>query len=126
MTITEERPAATSSTMKHFISIAQTSQDELRHTLEVSKRLKKQLKETGKNDPILAGKTLSMVFEKPSLRTKVSFGGAMTQLGGAGMYSSREEVGLGAREPVKDVARVLASMCDGIMARTFSHEHVKE
>jgi len=126
MTITQERPAATSSTMKHFISIAQTSHDELRHTLDVAKRLKQQLKETGKNDPILAGKTLAMVFEKPSLRTKVSFGVAMTQLGGAGMYLSREEVGLGAREPVKDVARVLSGMCDGIMARTFSHDHMKQ
>ena len=126
MTITPDHPVTTRSTMKHFISIAQTSHDELRHTLDVSKRLKKQLKETGKNDPILASKTLAMIFEKPSLRTKVSFAVAMTQLGGTGMYLSREEVGLGQREPVKDAARVLASMCDGIMARTFSHDHMKE
>lgn len=112
--------------MKHFISIAQTTYEELRHTLDVAKRLKKQLKETGRNDPILAGKTLAMIFEKPSLRTKVSFAVAMTQLGGAGLYLTREEVGLGVREAIKDVSRVLSGMCDGIMARTFSHDHLKE
>src|SRR5690349_2913679 len=112
--------------MKHFIAIAATPTEELRHTLDVSKQLKKQLKETGRNDPVLAGKTLAMIFEKPSLRTRVSFSVAMTHLGGLGLVLSREEVGLGSREPAKDIARVLSGMCDGIMARTFSHEHVKE
>ncbi len=112
--------------MKHFISIAQTSLDELRHTLDVSKRLKKQLKETGRNDSILAGKTLAMIFEKPSLRTRVSFEVAMNQLGGAGLSLAHAEVGLGEREPVKDAARVLSGMCDGIMARLFKHQNMKE
>ena len=110
--------------MKHFISIADYSRPELRHLLDVSLRLKKQLRETGRNDPLLAGKTLAMVFEKPSLRTRVSFAVAMTQLGGSGLLLRHEEVGLGIREPVQDVARVLSSMCDGIMARTFEHEKV--
>src|SRR5215471_13967491 len=110
--------------MNHFISIAETSQSDLRHTLDVAARLKKQLKTTGKNDPILANKTLAMVFEKPSLRTRVSFAVAMTQLGGNGLLLRDEEVGLGKREPVQDVARVLSSMCDGIMARTFEHEKI--
>jgi ornithine carbamoyltransferase len=110
--------------MKHFISIAQHSHDELQHTLEVAHRLKKQLKTTGQNDPILTNKTLAMIFEKPSLRTRVSFAVAMTQLGGNGLLLRDEEVGLGKREPVQDVARVLAGMCDGIMARTFEHEKV--
>ena len=112
--------------MKHFIAIAATPTEELRHVLDVSKRLKQQLKETGRNDPILERKTLAMIFEKPSLRTRVSFSVAMTQLGGLGLVLSRDEVGLGSREPAKDIARVLSGMCDGIMARTFSHEHVKE
>lgn len=112
--------------MTHFVSIAAHSTDWLRHALDVSRRLKKQLADTGRNDPILAGKSLAMIFEKPSLRTRVSFSVAMTQLGGAGVLLSRDEVGLGVREPVKDVARVLSGMVDGIMARTFSHEHVKE
>ena len=65
-----------------------------------------------------------MIFEKPSLRTRVSFAVAMTHLGGHGLVLRQEEVGLGTREPVQDVARVLAGMCDGIMARTFEHEKV--
>jgi ornithine carbamoyltransferase len=108
--------------MPHFISIADHSTEELKHLLDVAGRLKKQLKETGRNDPVLAGKTLAMVFEKPSLRTRVSFAVAMTQLGGNGLLLRQEEVGLGSREPVEDVARVLSGMCDGIMARTFEHE----
>jgi ornithine carbamoyltransferase len=110
--------------MPHFISIADHSTEELIHLLDVAGRLKKQLKETGRNDPILAGKTLAMVFEKPSLRTRVSFAVAMTQLGGYGLLLRQEEVGLGSREPVEDVARILSGMCDGIMARTFEHEKV--
>jgi ornithine carbamoyltransferase len=109
---------------RHFISIAQHSTQELQHILEVASRLKAQLKSTGRNDPLLAGKTLAMIFEKPSLRTRASFSVAMTQLGGAGLLLRDEEVGLGRREAVQDVARVLAGMCDGIMARTFSHENV--
>src|SRR5438552_14932132 len=112
--------------MKHFISIAQTSLDDLRNTLNVAKRLKKQLKSTGRNDPLLAGKTLAMVFEKPSLRTRVSFAVAMTQLGGNGLLLRDEEVGLDKREPTPDVARVLSGMCDGIMARTFEHWKVEK
>ncbi len=67
---------------------------------------------------------LAMIFEKPSLRTRVSFAVAMTHLGGASMLLRQEEVGLGVREPVQDVARVLSSMCDGIMARTFEHQKI--
>jgi len=108
--------------MKHFVSIASCSVAEIEHLLDVSARLKKQLRDTGRNDPILAGKTLAMIFEKPSLRTHVAFGVAMTQLSGSGMILRDDEVGLGRREPVKDVARVLSGMCDGIMARTFEHQ----
>ena len=112
--------------MNHFISLAQTSADDLRHTLDVARQLKEQLKEIGRNESVLAGKTLAMIFEKPSLRTRVSFAVAMTQLGGNGLLLSRDEVGLGTREPVKDVARVLSGMCDGIMARTFEHQKIKD
>lgn len=112
--------------MTHFITLAEISPEDLRHLLDVSLRLKKQLKTTGRNDPLLAGKTLAMIFEKPSLRTRVSFAVAMTQLGGNGLLLRDEEVGLGKREPVQDVARVLSGMCDGIMARTFEHEKITE
>jgi ornithine carbamoyltransferase len=110
--------------MNHFISIAETPTEELRHVLDVSYRLKKQLKTTGRNDPILTGKTLAMIFEKPSLRTRVSFAVAIEQLGGNGLLLRDEEVGLDKREATEDVARVISSMCDGIMARTFEHEKV--
>jgi ornithine carbamoyltransferase len=110
--------------MKHFITVAETSPEDLRHMLDVSRKLKKQYKTIGKNDHVLAGKTLAMVFEKPSLRTRVSFAVAMEHLGGNGLLLKDDEVGLGRREAVQDVARVLAGMCDGIMARTFEHEKV--
>jgi ornithine carbamoyltransferase len=111
--------------MKHFISIADHTTQELRHLLDVARRLKKQHKETGRNDPIFAGKTLAMIFEKPSLRTRVSFAVAMAHLGGEGLILRDEEVGLDVREPVQDVARVLSGMCDGIMARTFQHDKIE-
>src|SRR5947209_19790933 len=110
--------------MTHFLAISDHSTDQLRHVMDVALRLKRQLKTTGRNDPVLAGKTLAMIFEKPSLRTRVSFAVGMTQLGGSGLLLRQEEVGLDTREPLKDVARVLSSMCDGIMARTFEHGKV--
>jgi ornithine carbamoyltransferase len=108
--------------MRHFIALSEYSPADLRHLLDVSARLKKQLKTTGKNDQLLANKTLAMIFEKPSLRTRVSFAVAMTQLGGNGLLIRGDEVGLGVREPAQDIARVVSSMCAGIMARTFEHE----
>ncbi len=112
--------------MKHFLSVAEHSSEALRHMLDVSAELKAQLKKTGRNDELLKNKTLAMIFEKPSLRTRVSFAVAMTQLGGNGLLLRDEEVGLDKREPTKDVARVLSGMCDGIMARTFEHHKVVE
>lgn len=112
--------------MQHFVSIAEHSPDVLRHVLDVAKRLKKQLKDTGRNDSILVGKTAALIFEKPSLRTRVSFTQAMNQCGGQAITLTNEEIGLGKREPVKDVARVLSGMCDAIVARTFEHEKVIE
>src|SRR3954466_16008239 len=114
------------SIMKHFTAVADCSTAELRHMLDVSYRLKQQLKQAGRNDPILAGKTLALIFEKPSLRKRVSFSVAMTHLGGSGLILRDEEVGLGKREPVQDVARVLSGMVDGIMARTFEPEKVTQ
>jgi len=108
----------------HFIAIADHSTAELTALLDEAARLKEELGRTGRNEPLLAAKTLAMIFEKPSLRTRVSFAVAMTQLGGTGLVLRQEEVGLGTREPIEDVARVLSSMCDGIMARTFKHESV--
>ena len=74
----------------------------------------------------LAGKSVALLFEKPSLRTKVSFQVAVEQLGGYSLYMGGEEVGLGSREPVSDVARVLSGYVDCIVARVFRHEHLVE
>jgi ornithine carbamoyltransferase len=110
--------------MKHFIAISDHSTADLRHLLDVARKLKGQYLEIGRNEHILADQTLALIFEKPSLRTRVSFTTAMTHLGGSSMYLRQEEVGLETREPVKDVARVISGMCDGIMARTFEHDKV--
>lgn len=110
--------------MTHFIALADWTPDALRHALFTAARLKKQHKTTGRNDQLLSGKTLAMVFEKPSLRTRVSFAAATAHLGGTPIVITGAEVGLGSREPVQDVARVLSSMCDGIMARVFEHEKI--
>lgn len=112
--------------MEHFIALTDFSTDQLRHMLDVARRLKKQLRETGRNDLILAGKVLAMIFEKPSLRTRVSFAAGMSQLGGSALMLRGEEMGWGHREEIRDVARVISSMCDGIMARTFEHEKITE
>ncbi len=74
----------------------------------------------------LHGKTLAMYFEKPSLRTRLSFEVAMAHLAGTAIYLTDREIGLGKREPIKDVARVVSGMCDGFVARTFSHESIEE
>jgi len=112
--------------MNHFITITDTGAEDLRYFLDVAKRLKHEYKTRGRNEAMLAGKTLALVFEKPSLRTRVSFSVAMHHLGGNALLLRQEEVGLNTREPVQDVARVLASMCDGIMARTFEHATVTD
>lgn len=108
---------------KDFIAIADFTPDELQSMLDLAITLKKELK-TGGNKPILKGKALGMIFQKPSLRTRVSFDMAMRQLGGDALYLSPNEVGLGQRESIADVARVLSGYIDAIMARVFDHEHV--
>lgn len=111
--------------MKHFLSIADLSPEEILHILDLSAKLKEEWKKGG-NKPILAGKTLGMIFQKPSLRTRVSFEMAMRHLGGHAIYLSPDEIQLGKRESVADVARVLSRYVDAIMARVFSHKDLEE
>ena len=112
--------------MKDFLSVSSCGVDELLELLDLSDKLKK-LYQKGKQDKCLAGRTLVMLFEKPSLRTRMSFQIAMTQLGGNAIYVKPEDVGgIGKREPIKDMARVLSRYAEGIMARTFAHETVIE
>jgi ornithine carbamoyltransferase len=111
--------------MEHFLSIADWSPGDLQGLLDAALKLKQSWL-AGGNRPVLQGKTLAMLFQKPSLRTRVSFDMAMRHLGGDALYLSPQEVGLGGRESVADVARVLSRYVDGIMARVFAHDHVLE
>ena len=112
--------------MKNFLSINECSAEQLKELLDGSRELKKLYKGGGR-DLCLCGKSLAMLFEKPSLRTRMSFQVAMTDLGGNAIYVKPEDIGgIGNREPVKDMARVLSRYVDGIMARTFEHSTVTE
>jgi len=111
--------------INNFINIADFSPGQLAGLLDRA-IADKALFEAGTLPATLAGKTLAMIFEKPSLRTRVSFEVAMTHLGGHAIYLAPADIGLDTREPVQDVARVLGRMCDGVMARTFSHEVMEE
>lgn len=106
---------------RNIISIADLTASELERVLATALALK----DAGRR-PLLRGQTLALVFEKPSLRTRVSFDVAMRHLGGDCLYLSPPEVGLGDREPPADVARVLSRYVDCIAARTFSTETVQE
>ncbi|MBI1885614.1 MAG: ornithine carbamoyltransferase [Chloroflexi bacterium] len=106
---------------RDLISISDLTPDELQGVIKTALRFK----DSGRS-ALLEGKVLALLFEKPSLRTRVSFDVAMRQLGGHCLYLSPEEVGLGRREPVADAARVLSRYVDCIAARTFAHETVEE
>ncbi|MAE62541.1 MAG: ornithine carbamoyltransferase [Planctomycetaceae bacterium] len=108
--------------MKHFISIAEHDADRLRHVLHVGRTLRGDRDAGRSNESALAGQTLAMLFEKPSLRTRVSFAQAMNELGGHALSLQQGEVGLGERETPADVARVLSGMVHGIAARVFEHD----
>ena len=112
--------------MKDFISINNSSTEQLKELIDESTKLKK-LYKAGGRDLCLSGKNLVMLFEKPSLRTRMSFQIAMTDLGGSPIYVKPEDIGgMGKREPIKDMARVLSRYAHGIMARTFEHSTVIE
>ena len=112
--------------MRNFLCINDCSAGQLVELLDESRELKK-LYKAGGRDLCLSGKTLAMLFEKPSLRTRMSFEVAMTSLGGSSIYIKPEDIGgVGKREPVKDMARVLSRYVEGIMARTFEHSTVTE
>ncbi len=106
---------------RHVLSSTDLTPAETRRILELAARLK-----GGEQRQPLAGKTVALLFEKPSLRTRVSFEVAARQLGGESLFLGPEEVGLGRREPVADVARVLSRMVDAIVVRTFAQETLEE
>jgi ornithine carbamoyltransferase len=112
--------------MRDFLSIKDCSIDKLEELLELSSELK-ELDKANKLKRTLEGKILAMLFEKASLRTRISFEVAMADLGGVALYLKPEDIGvIGKREPAKDMARVLTRYVHGIMARTFAHETLLE
>ena len=110
---------------KDMLSIHDLSVDEVQEILSFAKELKA-MQKAGVEHHILEGKTLGMIFEKSSTRTRVSFETGMYQLGGQALFLSNRDLQLGRGEPIKDTARVLSRYLDGIMIRTFGHDTVLE
>ena len=110
---------------KHFLSIADLTKQEIEELLDLAIELKAKQK---KHQPhrLLEGQTLAMVFQKPSARTRISFEVGMFQLGGHALYLAPADIGVGTREAVKDIGRVLSRYNDGIMARLFGHQDIIE
>lgn len=109
--------------MKHFINLNDTTEEQILGLLDAADGLKAMVK-AGTPHPLLAGKTLAMIFSKSSTRTRVSFEVGMYQLGGHALYLNASDIQMGRGEPVSDTAMVLSRMVDGIMIRTFSHQDV--
>lgn len=109
---------------RDFVSMDDLSPEEVLHVLDTAADLKRRSK-AGDRPPLLAGRVLAMIFEKPSLRTRVTFETGMWELGGHAIYLAPQDINLGARESVPDVARNLDRWVGGIMARTFAHRSVQ-
>ena len=110
---------------RDFLDMSSLSIEELNGLLALAARLKAELK-SGIEHPYLRGRTLAMIFQKPSLRTRITFETGMAQLGGHAIYLAPNDIGIGERETVKDVARNLSRVVDLIMIRTFAHANCVE
>lgn len=110
--------------MKHFLKLLDCTKEEILELLDLADQLKQYVKE-GKEHHFLKGKTLGMIFEKSSTRTRVSFETGMYQLGGHALFISSKDSQIGRGEPTQDTARVLSRMLDGIMIRTFEQKEVE-
>jgi ornithine carbamoyltransferase len=111
--------------MKHLLKLMDLSAQEITDILNLADQLKYE-KKNGIAHPLLAGKTLGMIFQKASTRTRVSFETGMYQLGGMALFLSNRDLQIGRGEPVQDTARVLSRYLDGIMIRTFAQSEVED
>lgn len=111
---------------RDLVTIADWKPDEIREVLDLAAHLKREHRAGISHRDVLPGKTLAMIFQKPSLRTRVSFEVGMTHLGGHALYLGPEDIKLGKRETTEDIALNLSRYVDGIMARVFGHEVVEE
>lgn len=110
---------------KHFLCLSDWSASELDAIFKLTAELKEKQKQ-GIAHPLLAGKTLGMIFEKSSTRTRISFEAGMYQLGGHALFLSSQTTQIGRGEPIKDTARVMSRYVDGIMIRTYSQAGISE
>jgi ornithine carbamoyltransferase len=110
---------------RHLLTLSDLSTEEIWGLLELARELKQEWS-AGGNRPLLSGKALGMLFQRPSLRTRASFDVAMWQLGGSAVYLSPQEIQLGQRESVKDAAQVLSRYVDALLARVRSHSQLEE
>ena len=110
---------------RDFLAVTDFSKDEIYETFRIAKQLKADVK-AGKEHHYFANQTMAMVFAKPSLRTRVSFETGMVQFGGHALYLGPNDISIGSRESVKDIARVISRYNNWIMARLFKHEHILE
>jgi ornithine carbamoyltransferase len=117
----KHQPRAVAPSKRDFLDMSSLTKAELDGLLALATRMKAELK-AGLEHPYLRGKTLAMIFQKPSLRTRISFETGMAQLGGHAIYLAPNDIGIGERESVKDVARNMSRVVDLIMIRTFTHE----
>src|SRR5262245_38399219 len=111
--------------MRHLLNLFDVSDDELARLLKDAGKLKKS-REQHKEKPSLAGRIIALIFEKPSLRTRVSFQAAIAQVGGTSLFLQGNEVGLGTRESVADMARTISNYVDAVVLRVFKQETVDE
>ena len=109
--------------MENFMNVNDLSRDQLNEILEKSSWIKNKFKNNDKYLP-LDGKTMAMIFAKPSARTRISFEAGFYRLGGHALYLGPNDIGIGKRESVADIAKVLSRFNDIIMARLFKHEHI--
>jgi ornithine carbamoyltransferase len=124
MNLTSRR-ARTGDPVRHFVDLLGWDGDRIRKVLKDAARLKK-VHAKGKNKPLLQGRVLALIFEKPSLRTRVSFQAGMAQLGGEAIFLTQGECGLGSRESLPDIARSLTQFVDAVVLRVYRHETVEE
>lgn len=111
--------------MRHFLTLRDFTKEEILEIIDIGLEIKKNLKQKIYNYE-LKNQTLAMIFEKSSTRTRVSFETGMFQLGGHALFLSNRDIHLGRGEAVKDTARVISSMCDMVMIRTFEHSRIEE
>jgi ornithine carbamoyltransferase len=109
--------------MRHFLDLIDWTGEQILRLLKDAAKLKK-AQERGGNKPTLQGRVLGLIFEKPSLRTRVSFQAAMAHLGGASIFISQADASLGKRESIADYARTISEFVDAVVLRTFKHETV--